>query len=164
MRVPDRRDAFPRPLAVSGRLVSVLGAGVQLLRPAMPHRRHALAVRHLVAGERVGDHHPGHLPQARAQSAEELCCGHRVSARLEQNVEHVAVLVDRAPQVPLCAGDLDDHLIEVPWVAQPPTTTAQTGWRTLPEPLAPARIVSSDTSTPRSNISSGTSGKLNGNR
>ena len=64
----------------------------------MLHRRHALAVRHLVAGERVGDHHPGHLPQARAQSAEELRRGHRVSARLEQNVEHVGVLVDRAPQ------------------------------------------------------------------
>ena len=51
--------------------------------------------------------------------------GHRVSARLDQNVEHVAVLVDRAPQVPLCAVDLDEHLIEVPFVAQPPTTTAQ---------------------------------------
>ena len=39
LRVPDRRDAFPRPLAVPGRLVRVLGAGVQLLLPAMLHRR-----------------------------------------------------------------------------------------------------------------------------
>jgi hypothetical protein len=49
--------------------------------------------------------------------------GHRVSARLDQNVERVAVLVDRAPQVPLCAVDLDEHLIEVPCVARPRTTT-----------------------------------------
>ena len=74
----------------------------------MLHRRHELAVRHLVAGELVGDDHRGHVPQALEQSAEKLLCGHRVSARLDQNVEHVAVLVDRAPQVPRCAVDLDD--------------------------------------------------------
>ena len=88
----------------------------------MLHRRHELAVRHLVAGE-LSDDHPGHLPQALEQSAEELLCGHRVSARLDQNVERVAVLVDRAPQVPLCAVDLDEHLLEVPCVARPRTTT-----------------------------------------
>ncbi len=81
LRVPDRLEAFHRPLALPGRLVRVLGAVIQLLRPAMLHRRH---------------------------------CGHRVSARLDHNVEHVAVLVDRAPQVPLCGVDLDDHPIEVP--------------------------------------------------
>jgi len=123
LRVPDRREAFHRPLAVPGRLVRVLGAVVQVLRPAMRHRRHELAVRHLVAGELVGDDHPGHVPQARAQAAEELLCGHRVSARLDQNVERVAVLVDRAPQVPLCAVDRDEHLIEVPCVARKRTTT-----------------------------------------
>jgi hypothetical protein len=78
-----------------------------------------------------------HLPQAREQSAEELLGGHRVSARLDQNVEHVAVLVDRAPQVPLCAADPDEHLIKVPFVARPQTTTAQLVRILLPEPLAP---------------------------
>jgi hypothetical protein len=134
--VPDRLETFHRPLASPGRLMRILGA-VQVLRPAMLHRRHALAVRHLVAGERVGDHHPGHLPQALEQSAEQLLCGHRVSARLDQNIEHVAVLVDRAPQIPLCAVDLDEHLIEVPVVAPPPTTTAQLVRLLLPEPVAP---------------------------
>ena len=62
-----------------------------------------LAVRHLVAGELVGDDHPGQVAQALAQSAEELLCGHRVLARPDHNVEHGGVLVDRAPQVPLCA-------------------------------------------------------------
>jgi hypothetical protein len=136
VRVPDRREAFHRPLALPGRPVRVLGA-VQVLRPAMLHRRHALAVRHLVAGELVGADPPGHLPQARAQSAEELLCGHRVSARLDHNVEHVGVLVDRAPQLPLGAVDLDEHLIEVPFVAQPRTTTAQLVCVLLPEPVAP---------------------------
>jgi hypothetical protein len=71
------------------------------------------------------------------QFTEEPLGGHRVSARLDQNVEHVAVLVDRAPQVPLCAVDLDEHLIQVPFVAQPPTTTAQLVRILLPEPLTP---------------------------
>ena len=47
------------------------------------------------------------------------------------------MLVDRAPQVPLCAVDLDEHLIEVPFVARPRTTTAQLVRVLLPEPVAP---------------------------
>ena len=42
--MPDRLEAFHRPLALPGRLVGVLGAVVQVLRPAMGHRRHELAV------------------------------------------------------------------------------------------------------------------------
>ena len=57
--VPDRRDALHRPLAVPGRLMTILGAVVQVRRPAMLHRRHELAVRHLLAGELVGDDHRG---------------------------------------------------------------------------------------------------------
>ena len=76
------------------------------------------------------------------QPAEELLCGHRVSARLHQNVEHVAVLVDRAPQVPLCAVDLDEHLIQVPFVARPRITTAQLVRVLLPNRSHQARTVS----------------------
>ena len=47
------------------------------------------------------------------------------------------MLVDRAPQVPLCAVDLDEHLIQVPCVARPRTTTAQLVRVLLPEPVAP---------------------------
>jgi hypothetical protein len=49
---------------------------------------------------------------------------HRVAARLHQDVEHVAVLVDRAPQVMGGAVDLHEDLVEVPFVAgagSPPT-------------------------------------------
>ena len=103
-------------------------------------------MRHLVAGQLVGDDHPRHVPQALEQSAEELLGGHRVSARLDQNVEHVAVLVDRAPQVLLCAVDLDEHLIEVPFVAGPRAPPAQLVGVGLPELGAPApdRLVGDD--------------------
>ena len=135
--LPRGGEPFHHLFPDSGRLMGILSPIVQVLRPAMGHRRHELAVRHRVAGQLVGDNHPGHLPQALAQSAEQLLCGHRVSARPHQNVEHVAVLVDRAPQVPPCAVDLNEHLIEVPVVAWPRITTAQLVRLLLPEPLAP---------------------------
>ena len=59
-----------------------------------------------VAGELVGHQHPRHVPQALEQSAEELLGGLGIPARLDQDVEYVAVLVDRAPQVVDFAVDL----------------------------------------------------------
>src|SRR6476659_8078599 len=57
LRMPGRLEAFHRPLALPGRLMRVLGPVVQIPRPPVGHRRHELAVRHLVAGELVGDDH-----------------------------------------------------------------------------------------------------------
>ena len=100
------------------------------------------------------------------QSAEEFLCGHRVSARLDQNVEHVAVLVDRAPQVPLCAVDLDEHLIEVPFITRPRTTTAQLARVLLPEPLAPGpdRLIGHVDTTFKKHQLLHVAQELNGNR
>jgi hypothetical protein len=40
-----------------------------------------------------------------------------VSPRLHQDVEHIAMLVDRTPQVLSGAVDLHEHLVKVPFVA-----------------------------------------------
>jgi hypothetical protein len=40
---------------------------------------------------------------------------HRISAGLDQNVEHVAVLVDRAPQLVPRAADPDEHFVALPF-------------------------------------------------
>jgi len=58
--MPHRFKAFHRPFALSGGLMRVLGAIVQILRPTMLYRRHELAVRHLVAGQFVGHQHAVH--------------------------------------------------------------------------------------------------------
>ena len=96
--MPGRGEPFHRPLALPGRLMRVLGPIVQILRLPMFHRGHQHAVGRLVAGELVGDEQPRHVPPCREQWADELYGGHRVSARLHQDVEQFAVLVDRAPQ------------------------------------------------------------------
>ncbi len=77
-----------------------------------------LALRHLVAGQLVGHEHPRLVSQTLEQLTEEPlgCLG--VSTRLDENVEHHAVLVDRTPQIPLLAVDRDEHFIEVPLVGR----------------------------------------------
>jgi hypothetical protein len=51
-------------------------------------------VRGPVAGQFVSDQHPGHVAQAREQAAEELPGRVRVATRLDEDVQHVTVLVD----------------------------------------------------------------------
>src|SRR6478672_8151293 len=80
LRVPHRGEAFHRPLTLPGRLVRVLSSIVQILRSAMLHRRHELAVRDPIAAQPVGDDDPRHVLQALEEFAEELLGGHRVSA------------------------------------------------------------------------------------
>ena len=73
----------------------------------MLDRGQRLAVSDAVAGQLVGNDHPRHILQALEQLTEESFDGIAVSARLNQHIEQVAVLVDRAPQVVLgyrCCG------------------------------------------------------------
>jgi hypothetical protein len=90
-------EAFHGAFAVPAGLVRVLGAVVQVFRPAMLRRRHELAVRHLVAGELVGDQHPRYPALPLEEFAEEPLGGIGIPAGLDQDVEDVAVLVDGPP-------------------------------------------------------------------
>src|ERR1700756_4071950 len=116
----------------------VLDPIVEVLRAAMLDRCQQLAVGDLVAAEFVGDDHPRHVLQVFEQLAEESFGGHRISAGLDQNVEHVAVLVDRAPQVVLRAVDPDEHFVAVPFLTGPWAASAQPAGVGLPELGAPA--------------------------
>ena len=108
--------------------MGVLGPVVEVLRAAMGHRRQKLAVSDLIASQLIGDNHPRHVSQTLEQLTEKPLGRHRVAARLHQDVEHVAVLVDRAPPVMGGAVDLHQDLVEVPLVAaagSPPGVTGQ---------------------------------------
>ena len=80
LRMPRRFQAFHRPFALSGGLIRVLGAVVQIPRPPLLHRRHQLAVGDPVAAQLIGHQHARHLPQALEQLTEESPGRHRVSA------------------------------------------------------------------------------------
>ena len=47
------------------------------------------------------------------------------SRRLDEDVEHVAVLVDGPPQILTTAVDLQEHLVEMPLVAGSGSAAAQ---------------------------------------
>jgi hypothetical protein len=82
-------------------------------------------MRGLIACQLVGDNHPRHIPQTLEQFMEKPLGCFGVSPRLHQDVEHVAVLVNRTPQIAPLAIDLDEHLIEVPFVARAGSARAQ---------------------------------------
>src|SRR5881392_3560225 len=44
-----------------------------------------------------------------------------IPSTLNQDFENLALMIDRAPQVHLLAGDPDDHLVEMPAIARPRT-------------------------------------------
>jgi hypothetical protein len=77
-------------------------------------------VRCRIAPELVGDHPPGHTALTFQQLSEEAFSGTPIAARLEQDVDHVAVLVDRTPETVLLTPDVHEEFIQVPRIAQRP--------------------------------------------
>jgi hypothetical protein len=136
--MPHRFKAFHRPFALSGGLMRVLGAIVEIPRLPVGHRPHELAVSNPVAGQFVGHQHARHIPQALEQFTEEPLGCFGVSPRLHQHVQDVAVLVDCTPQVTGDAVDLHEDLIKVPLVAEAGAAPAQLVGVGLPELGTPA--------------------------
>ena len=104
--------------------------------------RQQVSLRHAIASQLVGDDHSRHILQALQQTLEEAHGGFPVTPLLDQNIEDDTILIHGAPQIMLNALDPDEYLVEVPLVARPRTTAAQTISKALAEFLAPALTVS----------------------
>jgi hypothetical protein len=78
-----------------------------------------LPPRHAVTLEFIGDDHAGFVFQTRQQPLEEPFGGRRIPSRLNENVEHDAILVYRAPKVVLCSLDANEHLVHIPLISRP---------------------------------------------
>ena len=57
--------------------------------------------------------------------SEQSLCGALITMRLDQNVDHIAVLIHGAPQILLLAVDSNEDLIQVPVVTQPSLSSLQ---------------------------------------
>ena len=79
--------------------------------------RKQLTLSDTVAAQFVGHDHPRHVLKSFQQSLEEPFRSGPIASSLNQDVEHNAILIDRAPKVVLHALDPDEHLIEVPLVS-----------------------------------------------
>ena len=107
---------FHGSFAVPGRLVGILGPVIQIFRFPVLDRAQYPASSCAVAGELVGDQHPGHVFQILEEFAGEPGRGRGIAPGGDQNVGHSAVLVHRPPQIVGLARDVDEHLVKVPRV------------------------------------------------
>ena len=130
-------EAAHHLLLLSGGLVGVLDPVVQILRATVLDPRHQSPVRYAVAGQLVGDQHPGHIPQSLQQLAEEPGRGPGVTSGGDQNVQHRPVLVHRPPQIMGLAIDLDEDIVDVPFIPWSATPAAQSMGVELAELAAP---------------------------
>src|ERR1700752_148869 len=78
---------------------------------------HNLPLGGAIAAQLVGDQHTGCSQVLLEQLAEQALGGLLVATALHEDVENEPLLVDRAPEPMLLAGDGDDYLIQVPLVA-----------------------------------------------
>src|SRR6185312_7648033 len=101
----------------SCRLVRILGSVIQALVLPVLNAGRDLLFRGPIAGQLISDHDARwtHLPLQ--QLAEQALGGALITPALDQYVEHDAVLVDRAPEPVLLAGDLHHNLVQMPLVS-----------------------------------------------
>ena len=109
-------------LTLSDRLMRDLRAVVRVLIGAVKHRRHHRATGGRVTAQHVGDQASRHLPLGLQSRAKEAHRGVPIPSRLHEDVEDVTVLIHGAPQVLLATLDRDEHLVEMPGVAEAVTS------------------------------------------
>src|SRR6202522_1364871 len=97
-----------------------------------------VALCYAVASQHVGHDHPRHIVLALQQAPEEALGGFGISALLNEDVEHNAVLIHAAPKIVLHALDPDEHLVQVPLVPWPWPAASHAVGKALAEFLAPA--------------------------
>ena len=117
LQMRGRFEAPHLAFTLSRRLVRDFGAVVRILSRAVDHRRHHRAARRRVTTELVGDQPARDTALAFQQLPEEPYRGATISTRLHEDVQHVAVLIHRAPEILLAAVERDEEFVEMPRVA-----------------------------------------------
>src|SRR5215217_7062220 len=107
--LPRRLEALHLSFSPSGRLVRILSSVIQSFVLPMLDARHDLPLCRTVAGQLVGDHDARRPALPLQQLAEQALGGALITPALDQHVEYDAVLVHRAPQPVLLAGNFDGN-------------------------------------------------------
>ncbi len=113
------------PFSLSGRLVRDLRPVVAPLILHVPDIRQKLSASCPVATQLVGYDHARHVAYTLQEFHEEALCRPLVTAFLHQNVEYIAVLIDRPPEVTTLAVDADEDFVEEPRITWSPLAATQ---------------------------------------
>ncbi len=114
--MPRRLESLHAIFALPCGTMGVLTAAIEIATLPVFHPGQDLALRCAIALQLVRDDHPWHVLQALEQLAKELLGGLLIPPTLDQDVEHIVVLVDSTPQVMAFAIDREKHLIKMPLV------------------------------------------------
>lgn len=120
----SRFEAAHRSLTLSSLSVRILGAVVQSPILAMLHTRECLAFGCPITGEFISEEHTRHVLAALEQLPEEFEGCSFVAPVLQQDIEHVSLLIDGTLQIVQLAIDGEKYLVKMPFVTRlrsPPT-------------------------------------------
>src|ERR1700682_5004907 len=124
-------------LAPARRLVGDFGPVVGVASRVVDHGRHDHPVRGTVAPEAIGDQATGDTAAPLEQLAKEPRGGVAIPARLEQDVDDLAVLVDGPPETLTLATNRHEEFVEMPRVADRPDPMPEPPGEREAEGLAP---------------------------
>src|SRR3712207_983984 len=133
----SRLEPLHLPLPAPRGAMRVLRPVVQVPAGPMPHLGQNLALRHPVAPQPISDDAPRLVLEPGQQALEEALGGRGIPPILDQDVQHHAVLIHRAPEVMQLAVDLQEDLVQVPGVA-----------RLRPSPTQPAGELAAELQAP----------------
>src|SRR5215470_6467400 len=103
-------------LPLACRPMRVLTAVVEIAALAVFDPGQDLALGRAIALELIGDDDAWHVLQPLKQLAKELLRGLLIAPALHEDIQHVIILVDSAPQVMALPVDPQEHLVQVPLV------------------------------------------------
>ena len=118
LRLASRLEAPHLTFSLSSRLVRDLRTVVRVPACIMDYRRHDHAMRRPITAKLIGHQLPRRSPLAPHQLAKEPLSGSAIATSLDQDIDHIAILIDGAPQILLPAADLHEDLIEMPRIAE----------------------------------------------
>ncbi len=104
----------------------------------MSNARHDHSFRRTVATELICNNDARFAPRYRQQLAKKADSRKPIPLRLHENIEDNAVLINRSPEVMSDAVDLEEHLIQMPFITGSSTPPPETVSILFAELIAPA--------------------------
>jgi len=123
--VTRRFEPLQATLALTRRAMRVLTTVIEIATLAMLFPWENLALGCAIAFELIGDDHARHVLQSFVKFFETLLGRLLVAPALDQDVEHVVVLIDGPPQVMPLATDKQKHFVEMLFISGPRPPAAQ---------------------------------------
>jgi hypothetical protein len=134
-------------LSLSRRLVGNLRSIVPVSAGVVDDGRHDRSLRRGITPQLVRDQPPRRASLTLQQLTKEAFSRTPIATRLDEDVDHVAVLVDSTPEIVLLAPNVDEQFIQVPRIAQatlsPLESTRILGAK-LPAPLSDGLVGNQD--------------------